>query len=171
MLKGIIELKIGNETLTIDTELETRIHDVSADMDTVSARISFFGEALAAAEEESVIVDAKYRQWRAREKLGALKGDEKLADWKLNAQIEASDAFMQYKMAIAKAAYNTQSLKSLIDALKEKSPNLRSKGARQRAELDATDMVTKTSEDAEIQRALRARQAGAVKKQPVKRGE
>lgn len=149
MNKGIIEIAIGEETVEIDTEKEAAIHDVSSDMATVSARIAWFGELLAAAEEELVIVDAAYRNWRAKEYTAGLKKDPKIAEWKLKANVEASDAFTNWKEAIGKATYNVTALKNLIKALEEKSPNLRSKGARQRAELDATDMSTPSRETAE----------------------
>lgn len=142
MNKGIITVAIGKEVIKIDTEAEAAIHDINADMDTVSARIAWFGELLAAAEEEAIKVDAAYRRWRAGVKVEALKKEKGIAEWKVDARIEASEQFTKYKAAIGKAKYNCVALRGLVDALKEKSPNLRSKGARQRAELDSTNMST-----------------------------
>jgi hypothetical protein len=164
-----INITIGRSAFAFDTEREAAIHELDEDMDTVSARIAFFGELLASASEEAVNVDAAYRNWRASESLKALQADPKIAEWKVRSEIEASDKFKKFKEAIARAEYNQTSLKTLIRALEEKSPNLRSKGARQRAELEATDMSTSAQEHAE--RNTRELRKLAQEKTQTKKGE
>lgn len=147
MNKGIIKVAIGKETIEIDTAKETLIGDVSADMDRVASQIAWFGELLGAAEAERVRVDSGYRRWRAKIAKEMLKKDPKISEWKVKAEIESSNTFAEFKEAIAQAEHQYTALKELVAALKEKSPNLRSKGARQRAELDSTDMSTRAAQN------------------------
>lgn len=174
MSKGIIEIALGKTTIRIDTEAEAAIHDINEDMDTVSARIAFFGELLASCCEEQINVDGDYRKWRAKVNAAALKKDPKIAEWKPKVEIESSDTFTKYKRAIAKAEYNVVALKNLIKGLEEKSPNLRSKGARERAVLGSDGMTTPSQETAsqnkEKLRGLRGKKDGSTKtKTPVRR--
>lgn len=171
---GIIKITIGEDPLEIDVNEEAAIHELSADMDNVSARIAFYGEVLAAASEEKIRVDAAYRNWRAKMSSDILAKDDKLAEWKAKARIESEQAFSDYKSAIAKTEYNVTALTNLILALKEKSPNLRSKGARERAELDSTGMTTKASDEANrnMETIRTINLSGSTKKQPLhKKGE
>lgn len=141
-----IKIMIGKTCHQFDTSEEARIHDdLDSEMDTVAARIGFFGELLAAVNEEAIRLDTAYRSWRAAETMRLLKDDPKVSEWKVRAAIEASDKFRQFKDAKAKIKYNLVALDSLIQALAEKSPNLRSKGARLRAELEGLDMTTRAA--------------------------
>jgi hypothetical protein len=158
--------------LEIDVSEEAGIHELSEDMDTVSARIGFFGEVLAAASEEKIKLDAAYRKWRAEIAKRSLKDDPKISEWKVKADIESDPKFTAFKEAEAKAEYNTVALTNLIVALKEKSPNLRSKGARERAELDSTNMTTRATDVAnQKMRELReiSQPSSTTKKQPMQR--
>lgn len=168
---GRITVAIGANMLEIDTAAECEIHDVSEDMDTVSARIAFFGELLAAASSEAISIDAAYRNWRAAEALKALKVDSKVSEWKVRAEIEATETFKKYKEALAKAEYNETALKVLIKGLEEKSPNLRSKGARQRAELDSTAMSTSSTEQIEINKEALRKLAEERKQNAARKGK
>jgi hypothetical protein len=170
MSQGIIEIKLGDTVIKINTDEETLIHEVSSDMDTAASRIAFYGELLGAVAEEKMKVDSAYRSWRAKFTLSLLEKEEKTAEWKMKAAIEATQTFLDFKAAIAKATYNEVSLNNLIVALKEKSPNLRSKGARQRAELDATDMNTKSTQSLKNETTLRelSEQSQPSTKQPKK---
>lgn len=142
-----INIAIGRASFQFDTFIEAAIHeDIDNDMDTVSARIGYFGELLAAVAEESIKLDAAYRSWRANEAMRLLKEDPKVSEWKVKSAIESMDKFKQFKDAAAKVEYNKVALETLIKALSEKSPNLRSKGARMRAELESTNMNTTASE-------------------------
>lgn len=170
MNKGIITVAIGKETIKIDTGKETMIGDVSADMDRVASQIAWYGELYGAAEGEKVRVDSAYRKWRAKIAKDMLKKDPKISEWKVKAEIESSDTFSQYKEAIAQTEYQATALKELVQALKEKSPNLRSKGARQRAELDSTDMSTRVAQNKDKLRQQREQPAEETRsrKQPRK---
>ena len=167
---GKITITIGKEKLEIDVDEEAGIHDLSSDMDTVAARIAFFGEVLAAASAEKIRIDAHYRRWRAGVAAKSLETDPKIPEWKSKVEIESAEQFTQFKEALASAEYNVTSLTNLIIALKEKSPNLRSKGARERAELDSTNMTTKATDVAEqkMQALREANLSGSTKKQPLR---
>lgn len=167
-----ITVRIGKEEFLVDTESESAIHDIDQDMDTVSARIAYYGELLAASAAEAIRCDAAYRNWRAGEAVRALTADPKVSEWKVRAEIEATENFKTYKAAEAACEYNQVALKNLIRALEEKSPNLRSKGARLRAELDSTDMNTKSAEqtarNVEELRRLNQERRSVDSKQPKK---
>lgn len=151
-----INIAVGKANYQFDTSEEAAIHsDLDAEMDSVAARISYFGELLAAVFEESIKLDAAYRAWRASESVRLLNEDPKVSEWKVKAAIESADKFRQFKDAIAKVKYNQVSLESLIKALIEKSPNLRSKGARLRAELESTDMNTARVNVDQVRQELR----------------
>lgn len=147
-LMGVINIALGKTKIRIDVEQEAEIHDLDEDMDTVSARIAFYGELLAACREEQIKADAAYRKWRAQIAAQALRKDPKIGEWKVNAKIESDDQFLTFKQAIAKVEYNVVALKNLIKGLEEKSPNLRSKGARERAVLGSDGMTTPSQETA-----------------------
>lgn len=169
---GKIKIRIGDEESEIDTESVASITNIDIGMSQVSAQIAFYGELLALAEAEKIKIDAAYRRWRAEQTKIILAKDEKLAEWKVRAEIESNQTFVSYKEAEAQAEYNSTSLKILVRALEEKSPNLRSKGARARAELDATDMGTKTRNDLnERYQALREKQEQHPARKPAKKGD
>lgn len=147
MLDGKIKVSIGKEKIEIDTREVCLITDVSTGMDEVAAQIAWYGELLGAAEAEKVRADSAYRRWRGKVSKDALKKDPKVAEWKVKAEIESSETFSQYKEAIAQTECQVNALRNLVLALKEKSPNLRSKGARLRAEYDSTDMSTKAADN------------------------
>jgi len=160
-MPSVEKLTIGEETFEIDVVAECRITDLDKDMAEVAARIAYWGAVLGAAIEERDLCEARYRAWRAKINTAALEEDPKIAEWKVKATIEADKTFMQYKEASARAEHNVATLNYLIRALMEKSPNLRSKGARERAELDATDMSTPSDRTAAgHKRQLRSQKDG-----------
>lgn len=139
---NVIKLVIGKENIEIDLDEETMIGDVGKDMDQVASQIAYYGEVLAAAKREAAELDAAYRKFRADIASSMLKKEKSLAEWKIKAAIESSEKFTQFKKAAAACAYNIETLEHLVKALCEKSPNLRSKGARLRAEQESTGMTT-----------------------------
>jgi hypothetical protein len=88
-------------------------------------------------------VDAFYRKWRAETTKKLMAANDKLAEWKLKQEVEAQPKFLEYKDAIAKSITNATLARSVFEAFKIKANVLQSTGARQRAELDSTGMVTK----------------------------
>lgn len=158
---GVETLTISDKKFKVDVVAECRIVDLDADMAEVAARIAYWGAVLGSAIEERDLCDARYRAWRAKINKAALEKDPKISEWKVKATIEADKTFMQYKTASAAAEHNVVTLTYLIKALMEKSPNLRSKGARERAELDATDMSTPSERTAAgHKRELRSQRDG-----------
>lgn len=118
------------------------IADVSTDMDRVAAMMGFWASVWASAEREAEEVDAHYRRWRARKTAELLDGDPKLAEWKVKAQIESDDKFVQFKSAAAKCQEAIVAARGVVDSFDKKANALQSKGAMMRKELDATGMTT-----------------------------
>lgn len=143
--KHIEVITIGDENFEIDFERIAAIGpDLDEEMDTVSSQIAFYGKLLARSQEERVILDSLYRNWKAKIANEVLKKDEKTAEWKVRSIVEANDKFLTFKKAESACQRNETVLETLIKALLEKSPNLRSKGARLREELKSVDMTTRT---------------------------
>lgn len=156
-----IEIVVGTEVVEVDLEQETVIGpDIDMEMDRVASRIAYFGELLGAVLRDSKKADTKYRAWRARMTKEILRKDSKLAEWKIKAEIESDPKFETFKAAIATCDYQQKTLEELIAALKEKSPNLRSKGARLRAEFESTDMSTRVSKQREMSEERKAKVKG-----------
>lgn len=140
MLKKIV---IGVEEIEIDFEEESSITDIDKDMQEVSSQIGYYGAILAEAKAEELRLEAEYRKWRAGVSKDILSKDSKTAEWKVRAEIESRPKFESFKKAKAQIVLNVTSLESLIMALREKSTNLRSIGARERLERGSLDMTTK----------------------------
>jgi hypothetical protein len=142
MSENVTKLTIGKEVVEIDLEEETAIGDIDKDMDQVAAQMAYYGELLGAAKRESSELDAAYRVFRATIANAMLTKDKSIAEWKVKAAIESQDKFLTFKKAQAACEYNVEVLGNLLKALSEKSPNLRSKGARLRDEANCTGMTT-----------------------------
>jgi hypothetical protein len=140
----ITKLTIGTEKISIDINEILMVGDLSEDMDKVASQIGHYGALLGAAQEELTKVDGLYRNWRAKEAAAITKKDSKIPEHKVKAKIDSQETFVKYKTAKALCEKNVITLQNVIKALLEKSPNLRSRGARERAEFEATDMTTRT---------------------------
>jgi len=140
MIKKII---IGNETIEVDTEVLAAIgENLTREMDQISALIASYGAYLAAAKKQQIAQKARYRHWKAKFKDALFKNDPKLADAKATNAAEADETFLKYKEQEAECVEAVEFLDKLVDALKEKSPNLRSRGAWARKEFESTGMTT-----------------------------
>lgn len=163
-VKMIKVLIIGKETIEIDTEVLAGIgENLTLEMDRVSSLIATYGAYLAAAKSEQIKQKAQYRHWKAKFKEMIFKGDSKLADTKATNKVEAEPTFLKYKEQEAACEENVVFLDKLIDALKEKSPNLRSRGAWARREYESEGMTT-------TQHIESSKENYKSNKQPIKRG-
>jgi hypothetical protein len=142
MSDNVVKVTIGKEVIEIDLDEEATIGDIDKDMDQVAAQMAYYGELLGAAKRESAELDAAYRAFRATIVNAMLTKDKGIAEWKVKAAIESQDKFLTFKKAQAACEYNVEVLGNLLKALSEKSPNLRSKGARLRDEANCTGMST-----------------------------
>lgn len=137
-----ITMKVDGQPVSIDFEEELEVGDISEDMSKVAAQLAYWGAVWAAAESEAQRADAAYRQWRGDQSNMILDSDSKLAEWKVRAKIEEMDTFVSLKAAIAQAASNVVTAKSIFEAFKVKAHVLQSKGAMLRAEMDPTGTRT-----------------------------
>jgi hypothetical protein len=119
-----------------------RIHDLSMDMGEVAAHIAYWGHVQGTAEEEEIQVDAHYRAWRANAGKALLAKDSKLSEAKVKMLLEADPEFLRHKHAEAEARRITTTAKTMVAAYEAKSRALQSVGARERAELESTGLVT-----------------------------
>lgn len=142
---GKIETVLGGKQIQLDVDQEPTIQDLSDDMDRVAAQIAFWGELWGAAEGERVMADARYRAWAAQLAMKLQKMDG-MSEWKVKARIEADPGFIKCKEAIAKTTRDATVMRAVFDAFKSKASMLQSKGARARAELEATGMATRSVE-------------------------
>ncbi len=139
---GQIDIKVAGIPVTFDVDEKLAIYDVDSEMDTVSADIAFWGDVWSSAQEEATNADAHYRAWRAALTKQLLDEDPKLAEWKVKANIEAHPAFLKWKAAIAQAERNVILARAMVEAFDGKRATLQSKGAKLRAEMEATGLST-----------------------------
>lgn len=162
----IKKLTIRAETIEIDTEVLAGIgENLTKEMNEISSLIATYGAYLAAAKRDQIEQKAGYRHWKAKFKEELFNKDPKLADAKATNAAEAQETFLKYKEQEGACVENVEFLEKLVDALKEKSPNLRSRGAWSRKELESTGMTTTRSDIESKKRELR----GRTTKQPVRR--
>jgi hypothetical protein len=138
-----VVIELGDQRFTYNFEELTEIVDVNEGMKGAASQIAYWGNVLSLAEALAEEADASYRGWRAKSISELLSADPKLAEWKAKAEVEASVGFQLHKLAQARANRNVSSLQRLLMGLTHKSELLRSVGARQRAELEATGMTTR----------------------------
>lgn len=135
-------VKINGEEVELDSEDLEFSGNLSRDMEQIATHLNRTGELWAEAEEQSINIDAAYRQWRAKEGFEVLTKEPKLAEWKVNQAIESSEDFVTYKTAIARAKKVALTLKNRFASLDKKASALQSRGAMLRSELDSTNMGT-----------------------------
>lgn len=135
-------IKINGEKVVLDPDELDFSGDISQDMEKIAALINTCGEQWAAAEEQLINIDAAYRQWRAEKGNALLHKDPKLAEWKVNQNVESDEQFVTYKQAIARAKHVALLLKNRFNALDKKASAIQSRGAMMRSEMDATNMST-----------------------------
>jgi hypothetical protein len=135
-VEKIAKVMIGQEVFEIDIEKTVGIEEnLVKEMDRISSQIAFYGKLLAEAMKEKIILDSLYRKWRAKVAMKTVRDDPKISEWKVKASIEEQDQFVTFKQAEGQCEYNVVALNNIIDGLKEKSQNLRSKGANLRIDL------------------------------------
>ena len=139
---SLVTIKVDGKEVSVDTRVKLGIVDISEGMDKVAAEMAYWGSVWAAAEKESIEVEAAYRTWRAQFAERVLAEDPKLAEWKVKQKIESDPRFIKFKTAQAVAKRNATVTKSTFESYKTKASMLQSKGAMSRAELDATSMRT-----------------------------
>ena len=165
---GVIEVVIEGDKRQLDVDAELGITNIDRDMDRVAAQMAFWGELQSQAEEQKVMADTNYRLWRAGFGEAILSRDPKMAEWKVKQKIEASPKFRTYKEGIAKAARNSTVLRAIFLAFQSKASMLQSRGARARAEMEATGMTTKakrtTAASADHRQAQKDRVRAVMKK-------
>ncbi len=139
-----LEISVSGTKVTVDSS-ELTIVEISEAMDTVAARMAYWGSVYAEAEAELERADHSYRNWRANHAKLVAQRSDKPPEWKVTAEIEAEPLFLKFKEGIARGTRNVTLLKAIYEAFKVKASLLQSKGAILRAELEATGMHTKTT--------------------------
>lgn len=77
----------------------------------------FWVDLLSRAEREQIMLEARYRQFRANAICTLLEKDPKIAEWKARALLENTDAFRENKSVMAEAQRNVILLRGVLDAL------------------------------------------------------
>jgi hypothetical protein len=178
--KGKIKLLVAGEVIKADLDEILTIVDIGSEMDSVAALMGWWGGVLAAAKAEAEKLDGLYRQWRARTMIDVMKADKALSsEWKAKLRVDASPDFMNHKNAKALAIRNVAQLETIMQALKVKSEQLRSKGANMRFEMGASGMSTKKtspwkgdsddSDDSEAEEQPRPRTSAAERQRRAER--
>lgn len=138
-----IEVKVNGVDYKIDRDELLEIGDIDYDMGRIASDMAFWARVWAESEREKIQVEAHYRTWRARETMELLEADPKLAEWKAKTRVEADKKFLIHKTAQAQAAHNAVLCRGVFLSLEKKANLLQSKGAKARAEYEATGMSTK----------------------------
>jgi len=126
---------IRDEEVNITKELGIG-PDLGQEMASIPGQLAYFGTMLSEAQANQARVEAEYRAWRAKQIEVFLEADPKLAEWKVRAQVEVLPQFMSHKEAQAKAEKFVHDLWAVYDAFGRKADMLRSKGARERMDLE-----------------------------------
>jgi len=142
MLKPI-EMNVDGSTITVDPIQLGTIHDVSSEMETIAADIGYYGQLLGAAEKQRDELDARYRSWRAEISNKCLANDPKMAEWKVKSFIEGQPDFLKLKRHAAQIQEWITTLVWVCKALSQKAELLRSMGATERQQYQATNMRTR----------------------------
>ena len=79
--------------------------------------ILLFGKILAAAEEQQMLIDAEYRQWRAIYTSGLIERDRRITEWRTRNRIETEPEFLKFKTGLAVALKHVLILRAVIDSL------------------------------------------------------
>lgn len=125
--------------------------DTSKDMTKTPGHIVFWSAAHAAAIQEELQVDGRYRAWRAQTELKFVsegKPGKKGAEVKrptlddVKRAVESDPTFLKFKDAIAESAYNVALTKGMVLAFDKRSNLLQSTGATKRTELEKLGVVT-----------------------------
>jgi len=76
-----------------------------------------FGQHLAAAEEQKILIGAEYRQWRAIYSNELILRDRKITEWRTRNKIEGEPAFLRFKTGQALAEKHVLILRAVVDSL------------------------------------------------------
>lgn len=136
------KIKVLGEKIVVDVDEELDIVDINNDMAQVASKIAYWGAIWASAEGELISSEAFYRNWRAKLGKTLSAADSKMTEWKIKQEIESDPTFLKIKQGMAQAQKNVTTAKMMCEAFRSKASMLQSKGAMQRAELDATSMRT-----------------------------
>lgn len=137
-----IEMTVDGNLIQFDENSELVIGDVSEDMNKVAAQMAYWGSIWAAAEQERILIEVHYRQWKAKVKFDILASQPKLAEWKVQTEMQTMPEYGRLYTAQAAAVRNATLAKSIFESHRIKANMLQSKGAMMRSELDSTDMKT-----------------------------
>lgn len=145
-LTNVIVVTVDGVAIEVDVDEDTAIVDLDGDMDRIASLLGWYGNLVAAAKEHADSLDTNYRAWRGRRVTSILASEVKLAEYKVNARINAERDFLTHKRGIAAAVRVVVRLERAWSALDRKASILQSKGALYRSELQATGMTTREEE-------------------------
>ncbi len=140
---GKMEFTVDGEVVTFDMDSDFDVEDIDLGMSRVSAEIAFSGSVLAASMHEQAMVEVHYRRFRAVLGKEIAAAQPKLALTKIDQEINSRDEFFTHKEAQAMAAKNVESLRWIVEAFRTKARILQSKGAIDRAAMEAAGMNTR----------------------------
>ena len=113
--------------VVVDGKQET--YDPTKPVDDIAALLARWGYILAAWQHEASVKDAAYRMWKAKQAKVLLDADPKLAEWKVQAEIESSPEWGKFKAAIADAQRCVSLCWSVLEALRARAAqNQRNEG-------------------------------------------
>jgi len=84
----------------------------------LAGQILLFGQHLASAEEQKILIDAEYRQWRAIYSSNLIQQDRKISEWRTRNKIEAEPEFLKFKTGQAMAEKHVLILRAVVDSLR-----------------------------------------------------
>lgn len=93
------QLEIDGQTVELNQE-ELLIHDAQTEASKASSAIFYWGSVGAAIRQKLEAARADYRHLRANSIIEALAAEPKLAEWKVSAAFEATEAFRHAKSVI-----------------------------------------------------------------------
>lgn len=80
--------------------------------------ILLYGRTLALAEEQKILIDAEYRQWRALYSIEVIDRNRKISEWRARTQVEAQPEFRKFKTGLGLAENHLWTLRAVIDSLR-----------------------------------------------------
>lgn len=84
----------------------------------LAGQILTFGQHLASAEEQKILIGAEYRQWRAIYSGDLIQRDRRITEWRTRNRIEAEPEFLKFKTGQALAEKHVLTLRAVVDSLR-----------------------------------------------------
>lgn len=115
---GDVEPRQDANRITVEGYTYTLDFEKIAKAGSSPATWIFWIDLLSRAEREQIVLDARYRRFRADAICRLIESEPKIAEWRARAILERTEAFQENMSVVAEAQRNVTLLRGVIDALR-----------------------------------------------------